>query len=96
MNYPDGVYLIQSLKGYFLIICVVCDGLRTSGRALYRPLEDIVASQPPYMPMPAPKEKYQITYVCSKDFIAGMALVNPNMQAKDLLEQLGIDCTTRR
>ena len=95
MDYPDGVYLIRSLENSFLVICVVCGERRTSGRALYRPLDDIVASNPPYMPMPKPKEKYQITRICSEDFIVGMATVNPSMTAEELLFQLGIDYTIR-
>ena len=98
MHWADGVYLLKgrqySLEGGSVsnrFICFVQNEYRSAGMTIIRPVKDIYTGQWPYMSMEETTEGFHITYVCSENFIHGIAVVNPTMTGKDLLEQLGID-----
>ena len=93
MDYPDGVYLIKSIKRRFIFICYVRDGHRSAGVSLDKPITAIHAERWPYMSISETTESFRITHVCVENFIHGIAVVNPTMAGKDLLEQLGINYT---
>ena len=95
MDYPDGVYLIKSLKTTSILLCFFRNGDRSVGKAVTRPLKNVLTANWPHMSIFETEKNSQITYVGSEDFIAGMTIVNPNMRVKDLLEQLGIDYTIK-
>ena len=91
MNYPDGVYLIKGIERHLIFICYVRDGHRSAGVSLDKPITAFYTERWPYMSISETTEGFHITYVCSENFIHGIAVVNPTMTGKDLLEQLGID-----
>ena len=95
MNYPDGVYLIKGIKRHLIFICYVRDGHRSAGVSLDKPITAVYTERWPYMSISETTEGFHITYVCSENFIHGIAVVNPTMTGKDLLEQLGIDYTIK-
>ena len=93
MDYPDGVYLIKGIEKHLIFICYVRDGHRSAGVSLDKPITAIYTERWPYMSISETTEGFHITYVCSKNFIHGIAVVNPTMTGKDLLEQLDINHT---
>ena len=95
MDYPDGVYLIKGIERHLIFICYVRDGHRSAGVALDKPITAVYTERWPYMSISETTEGFHITYVCSENFIHGIAVVNPTMTGKDLLEQLGIDYTIK-
>ena len=95
MDYPDGVYLIKGIKRHLIFICYIRDGHRSAGVALDKPITAVYTERWPYMSISETTEGFHITYVCSENFIHGIAVVNPTMTGKDLLEQLGIDYTIK-
>ena len=95
MDYPDGVYLIKGIERHLIFICYVRDGHRSAGVSLDKPITAVYAERWPYMSISETTEGFHITYVCSENFIHGIAVVNPTMTGKDLLEQLGIDYTIK-
>ena len=91
MDYPDGVYLIKSIRRRLKFICYVRNGHRSAGVSLDKPITAIHAERWPYMSISETTEGFRITYVCVENFIHGIAVVNPTMTGEALLEQLGIN-----
>ena len=95
MDYPDGVYLIKGIKKHLIFICYIRSGHRSAGVSLDKPIATIYIERWPYMSISETTEDFHITYVCSENFIHGMTVISPDIQGKDLLDQLGIDYTIR-